>query len=368
MADETTYALFISCLPRFERLLDEELDALGIDTKRKRSHGGVEVRVNREQLWLLAHDLRCAESMRVRIASFKAFDFPSLQERLDRVAWSAWLPVGSSPEVHVTTDRSDLYHSGAVEERVRAALMRRQAGLSQSPPPAPDVLVRVVKNVVVVSVDASGEKLYRRGVRTHVGPAPLRETQAAACLRAAEASEHDTLFDPFCGSGVFLIERALMQPGLVLPRVFAFESWSSHDAEAYAQWKDARGAGDALSALNLMCCDRSGKALEAARANWQQLPLKGEATWKQSGFSEAVAGCPPGALVVTNPPWGKRLEQSRALARAIGSWLKSKPEIAGFYMLLGDRRFAAYTEQRFDEVLSFRDGGHPASLMRWQPR
>lgn len=362
----TTHQLFISCLPRFEVLLDQEIDQILPGRKRERKQGGVELRVNREELWTLAQDLRIAESMRVRIGSFHAPDFQGLRIGLSKLPWAAWVGRAELPQVEVSTSRSALYHDDAIRERVEEFFVER-AEKAETPRMnlAPTVFVRIVNDAAMVSIDASGALLHRRGVRTSTLRAPLRETIAAACLRASGLHESLALADPVCGSGVFLIERAMAGRGFVLPRWFAFETWPTHDAAAYSEWYYQRSELRLPEGLFLRGGDNQMSSVNAAKDNLQRI-LGGESVEIQKlDIFEFLDTLDPDTDIIMNPPWGERVSGSSRCGAAIGNWLRKRPKNAKgrVAVLVNGHEFLKASGERWEEVLSFRDGGLPVRLM-----
>lgn len=362
----TTHQLFISCLPRFEVLLDQEVDQLLPGKRRERKQGGLELRVSREELWTLAHDLRVGESMRVRVGSFHAPDFRALRLGLAKLPWAAWVGRSELPVVEVSTSRSALFHDDAVRQRVEEFFMER-AEKSDAPRTklVPTVFVRIVNDAAVVSVDASGALLHRRGVRTSTLRAPLRETIAAACLRAAGMHTSARLADPVCGSGVFLVERAMAAPGSVLPRWFAMETWPTHDAEAYSAWYYGRRELRMPEGLELYGADSSEAAVQAARDNLQRIVGGEGVRLERQEIGDTLAALDPDVDIIMNPPWGERVSGSARCGAAVGQWLRRRPQGARgrVAVLVNGHEFLKASGERWEEVLSFRDGGLPVRLM-----
>ena len=362
----TRYVTFVACAPRLERLLDGELDRVGVAGRRERARGGVELTVTREELWRLAHELRVADSLRVRVARVHAPDFDALQAGLRRVAWAAWLPRGSRPEVSVSCHRSALYHSDAVAERVSATIEEAWRGGGDAAARAARVYVRIVNDVAAVSVDASGELLHRRGVRRKVGDAPLRETLAAAVLQAGGVADAPLLVDPFCGSGALLVERALAAGGVRLPRSFAFELWPSHDAAAYAAQLGALRAPAVPAGLRLIGSDRDPRAIDAARANLAELGAGPEVSLAVMDVEAALRAAPAGAAIVSNPPWGRRVAPVtlQAVYRNLRAGLSARRDLGPIVMLTGDPGFERAVGGRWTPVLELHDGGLPVRVLR----
>mgnify|MGYP003351566427 FL=1 len=218
---------FVVVAPGLEQLVLDEVVRLGVRPA-SATHGGVNCTVTWPQLWSMHLQLRMATRVLVRVGRWKADGFDTLRAGLQRIDWSAWLPAGEGVSVSASTDgRSKLFHTGAIEERVAEAIGRRE-GEQQ-------VLVRVQRDVVTLSLDATGPSLHRRGYRGVAGKAPLRETLAAAVVVASGWDAKRPFVDPFCGSGTLLVEAAMiarrMAPGR--HRVYAFQQWPSFDDDRW---------------------------------------------------------------------------------------------------------------------------------------
>lgn len=371
----TTFLIFISCIPRFEVLVEEEVVALVGARKITRQHGGLECRVTLQELWVLCHDLRVAASIRVRVGKVHAPNFDALQQGLGRLALTAYLERDVLPRVSAQSTRSALYHTQAIEERVRGFFAdraqvngkTRNAYVQRAtvPDDAPLVYVRVVHDAATISIDVTGEGLYRRGTRPQIYRAPLRETYAAAALRASGLADSKLLVDPTCGSGVFLIERATLGGGFVLPRRFAFEGWASHAKEAYTLWCQERGRFVPPPNLQLLGGDRSQQAIRIAQQNIDALGLTEQTLLRCEDARVVLEQLPPHADVIANPPWGKRLEGSNALGYIFGDWLRARSARATgrVCVLVTGHEFLRASAVRWEEMLRFNDEGTSVRLM-----
>lgn len=357
----TQYALFAACAPGLEALLQEEVAELGLVGAA--TPGGVELRTDARGLWELCWRARLAESVRVRLKPFVARDFETLVQGLTRLPWRAYLRSGSVAAVHVVARRSRLWHSDAVAERV-SRVLRERAGVETAARggAGTKIHVRLQNDRVQVSVDASGERLHRRGYRTHVAEASLRETLAAALVRVArrEAPEADVLWDPFCGAGTIALEWLELLAGVAAGarRRFAFEDWPTHDAEHYRLWTAQQQVLDASVPVAeaerplAFGSDVSGKALRAAQANARAAGLEARCRWIQGDFESAAQEIPEGAVVISNPPYGVRVRQSRELLARLSRLLLRRPDLRPVVLLLPangllERRSSLPFEARF---------------------
>jgi putative N6-adenine-specific DNA methylase len=370
---DTIYRTFLAVAPGLERLLEAEVDAvLGTNAPRVRQlTGGVEVHIDAEGLWRLARLGRLAESIRVRMGRrFPAHNFDELVTGLARLPWAAYVPRGSRPEIRVTCRRSALYHSDAVADRVTKLLAERLGPADATGPDAPRIFVRIVRDRAQVSVDASGERLHRRGYRTHIGVAPLRETLAAACLRAAGYAPGDALWDPFCGSGTLPIEALGLACGadFTAGRGYAFERWPTHDPSAYQALVETL-SGSLSAGARVFGSDRDAKAIEAARHNADKAGLSAHCDWWEGDFETVAEHIPQGTCVITNPPYGRRAvgsggEPLAALFARFGALLSSRPDLLPVHVLTGHPKFETASGLSFEPVLRFQNRGLAVSLLR----
>lgn len=299
--------------PGVEHLTAGELAAFGI-TPGATEPGGVAFHATLRQMCQANLALRTASRIVVRIAEFPARAFYELERKSKRLPWAEFLPPGSPVRFRVTSRKSKLYHEGAVAERLAGAVGSERFAVD--PPlgdegggPAQLFLVRIIRDVVTISADSSGELLHRRGYRQDVAKAPLRETLAAAMLLGAGYDASRPLVDPFCGSGTCPIEAALLArqiaPGL--RRAFAFEQWPGFDT---AQWAALREEASSrilpAAPAPILGSDRDPGAIRAARDNAERAGVAGDITWGTASLSEVTLPAGPG-LLITNPPYGVRV-------------------------------------------------------------
>ncbi len=282
----------------------------------------------------------------VRVASFTATGFPELEKQARRVSWERWLPEGALVQLSVVCRKSRLYHSGAVAERV-AGVLEREVGaewvkgaadadtddgdgrIAGAAPLSGDsysgtdsvrdvqrVLVRIFRDRVTISVDASGELLHRRGYRQAIAKAPLRETLAAALVQGSGWTGTTSLVDPFCGSGTVCIEAAMMArripPGRA--RTFALELWPEFRKEALISARERGEESISTAALPpIVGSDRDEGAIQAARANAERAGVSPDIDFTRKTISEVTAPVGEAGTLLTNPPYGVRVGEERAL-------------------------------------------------------
>ena len=264
--------------------------------------------------------LRGATRILLRVGTLRARDFDALRRGVARLGWKDLLPANARVGIHVSQRGSRLYHTGAVAERIGEAL-RDACGGELACVPAADadqsVFARGVRDRWTLSLDASGERLDRRGWRLERGAAAMRETLAALVLALSEWDGAQPFVDGLCGSGTFAIEAAQIALGIApgMGRHFACERWRCADPEVALQ---LRHEADALrrtaAAEPILAADRSPRALAAAARNAERAGVAAAIRFAACEFAALEPPAPTG-LVALDPPYGRRLA-SRSAAQA----------------------------------------------------
>ncbi len=393
--------LFCACAPGLEPLLAAELESLGLVGTAQ--PGGVALRGGARELLLANLWLRCASRVLVRLGAFEARTFPELVAKARELPFESVLGAAQAVALKATCRKSRLYHSGAVIERVHAALEARLgrkvalvAGASDeeeseaSPSPvastninastntsttanpaklAPQLLlIRFEHDRCTLSADSSGALLHRRGYRTQLSSAPLRETLAAALLLAA-GYRGGPLVDPCCGGGTIPIEAALIAqhraPGLA--RGFACEQWSREHAQLAERLRqEARASETPLAPGLLAGRDLDARALAAAEANARAAGFADRITFSCQPLERLrAADLKPGTLLAANPPYGKRAgapgPELVALWSSLGALARAHQGPAAF--LCPSNELARAAGPGFRLLLRTQNGGLPVSLL-----
>ncbi len=358
------------CPPGLEQLCADELKALGLRPK-PAGPGVVEFRANPRQLYSANVWLRTAGRVVVRLATFRATDFMHLQEHAGAIDWSRWVAPGRAPRFRVSTSQSKLYHTKAIAQRLHQVSLPPSIG-----EPEQLFIVRITRNTVTVSADASGEALHHRPWRVDLGEAPLRPTMAAACLLAAGWDGRRRIVDPFCGSGTIAIEAALL--GLGLPpggeREFAFHTWPSFDTGAWASVAGAvKAAYDRVSSGDeqppeIDASDRDPAMVEATRRNAERAEVGHLIPVEERVVSHLRGRTGPG-LLITNPPYGKRMGSSKLmnLYSRLGAVARERVPGHDLALLTAHRKLAAQADGAARPVLRFRHGGLGVKLYHRGP-
>jgi putative N6-adenine-specific DNA methylase len=340
-------------------------------------HGGFELSGTLEHLYRANLMLRTASRVVVRLAEYYASTFSELRKEASRLDWSPFIRPGQRVNIRVTCHKSKLYHSDAVAERILAAINDHFTVAGRNPRPITSasegqlILVRLVNDICTISIDSSGELLYKRGYKLAVAKAPLRENIAAAMIRFSGWNAATPLVDPFCGSGTIPIEAAQfatrVPPGINRP--FRFFDWPIFDQTRWnSVFENARKA-IVDSKPVIYGYDRDAGAIEASQANSARAGQKNNITFKKQAVSY-LESIPQVGKIITNPPYGVRVQDNsdlRDLYARFGSILREKYKGWTVVLLSPDDILTANLGlSQPVETLRFLNGGIPVKMLKYK--
>ncbi|HZU84004.1 MAG TPA: THUMP domain-containing protein [Polyangiaceae bacterium] len=265
---------------------------------------------------------RVAVRVLLELASFEAPDATALYDGTRAVDWTAWLRPASTLAVRATCRSSRLTHSQFVAQKIKDAVVdavRDRCGERPSvdkQDPDVSIAVHLARDRATLYLDVGGGSLHERGWRAHGGEAPLRETLAAAVVRLAGWDRRSLLVDPMCGAGTIAIEAAAwsmgIAPGLGRER-FGVERWVSHDDDgrrALRAMRDEARAAARRGPAPVVARDADNRAVELTRRNAR---AAGVQIAVERADVRDLAPLAPTGFVVTNPPYGERLDVAPGL-------------------------------------------------------
>lgn len=340
-------AFFVTTVPGFEKLLEESLNALHFPSEGLRSsEGGVECTGRLTDCYLANLKLRTAHRVLMRLTTFKADNFRRLRRKVTAFPWELFMVPGARPEMHITTRHSRLHHTTAVGDCIQEGILERLSGMTASLEvreeiSPPKVYGRALDDVFTLSLDSSGELLYKRGLKSHIARAPLRETIAAGALMLAGYDGTRPLLDPFCGSGTFSLEAALIArnipPGWF--RDFAFMTWPAFRSRQWLHLRKeaAKGISPSPAQPSIFASDIDPVSCKHLMKTLTHFGIADSIEVYRSDFfnlsSDSVPNGP--GILTLNPPYGRRLgsrRQSDALFLEI--CLKLKKDFRGWVVAL----------------------------------
>lgn len=324
MSEQNNFEIFLSAPPGLEAVLCAEALEAGF-AGAVAIPGGVTLRGGWPEVWRANLELRGAGRVLVRVGEFLAFHLAQLDKRARKFPWGDFLRADQPVKVEVSTNRkSKIYHAGAAVQRIEKAITET-LGAPISPDAEITIKARIDDNLVIISIDSSGEPLHKRGHKENVGKAPMRETLAALFLRQCGYDGTEPVLDPMCGSGTFVIEAAEVALGLKPGRTrsFAFEKLATFDESA---WQAMRSGAKPISTdVRFFGHDRNTSAIDFSRANALRAGVDGIATFAPGSVGDLKAPEGPPGLVIVNPPYGARIGNKKLLYgvyAALGTSLK----------------------------------------------
>lgn len=266
--------------------------------------------------------LRTAERVLLKVGSFRAETFEELFQGTKAIPWEEYIPQdGKFWVAKASSIKSKLFSPSDIQRIMKKAMVERMKGaygITWFPEDGASYPLRVFlyKDVVTVAMDTSGDSLHKRGYRTLTSKAPITETLAAALLMLTPWKPDRILVDPFCGSGTFPIEAAMMAANMApgMNREFLAEEWKNLIPKKC--WYEAMDEANDLVkddiSVDIQGYDIDGEIVRAARANaaaagvdhlihFQQRPVSQLSHPKKYGF------------LITNPPYGERIEDKKNL-------------------------------------------------------
>jgi putative N6-adenine-specific DNA methylase len=319
------FEIFLATAPGLESALYQEVLSHRFRAA-KQVAGGVTVKGDWRDTWRANLEVRGANKVLARIASFRALHLDELLKRARQVSWGDVLRPDIPFRVEATCRTSKIYHSGAAEQRIADAIRDRIGAPFKDDAPI-TVMARIENDVCTISIDTSGELLHKRGFKVAVNKAPMRETMASLFLRTCGYTGGEPVVDPMCGSGTFVIEAAEIAAGLKpgRERAFAFEQLATFDR---AIWNEMRKPSPpVVPGFVFYGSDRDAGAIEMSRANAARAGVTDFTTFQQHAVSDLVPPVGPPGLVIVNPPYGNRLGEKKrldALYRALGQTLQTR--------------------------------------------
>lgn len=318
-----TYELIAPCHFGLEAVLKREIYELGYEIT-KVEDGRVAFEGDAEAICRANIFLRTAERVLVKVGQFHAESFEELFQGVKKISWEDYIPQdGKFWVAKASSIKSKLFSPSDIQSIVKKAMVERMkehyhvTWFEESGAHYP-LRIFLMKDEVTVAIDTSGDSLHKRGYRTLVGKAPISETLAAALILLTPWKKDRILVDPFCGSGTFPIEAALIAANIApgINRSFTAESWTNLIERPlwYEVVKEAQELSDTDISVDIQGYDIDREILKAARDNARRAGVEHLIHFQQRPVSELNHPKKYGFLI-TNPPYGERLQEKEALTK-----------------------------------------------------
>ena len=320
-------SLFASTARGLEELLKTELEKLGAVECRV-VQGGVHFEGDTRLLYQSLMWSRLASRIMMPLGECKVYSDLDLYLGVQAINWTEIFNPGATFAVHFSglndEIRNSQYGALKVKDAIVDSFTRKNLPRPNVEREMPDLRINVWLNqeTAHISLDLSGEALHLRGYRDRTGIAPIKENLAAAIVMRSGWQPGTPLVDPMCGSGTLLIEAAMAAtdraPGLHRGH-WGFSGWAQHDDAIWGEVKaDAQNrARQGLAAYEsrFYGSDSDARVIENARKNARRAGIGELITFEAKDVAQLSNPVPQGpyGTVISNPPYGERLESEPAL-------------------------------------------------------
>lgn len=276
--------------------------------------------------------LRTAERVMIKVASFRAVTFEELFEKTKAIHWEEFIPEnGKFWVAKAASVKSKLFSPSDIQSIMKKAMVERMKAhyhkewFTEDGASYP-LRVFIMKDIVTIGLDTTGVSLHKRGYRQMTVKAPITETLAAALIMLTPWNKDRILVDPFCGSGTFPIEAAMMAANIApgMNRSFLADSWENLIPKKmwYDVMDEANDLVDDSVTVDIQGYDIDPEAVKAARQNARDAGVEHLIHFQERSV-EKLSHPKKYGFLITNPPYGERLEEKKDL-----------PEL---YRVLGER-------------------------------
>ena len=312
-----TFDLLVPCHFGLEAVLKREIYDLGYKIT-KVEDGRVTFEGDEEAVCRANIFLRTAERVMIQVGRFKATTFEELFQGIKNLPWEEYIPEDGKFWVKKASSiNSKLFSPSDIQSIAKKAMVERMKQKYhkewfKEDGAAYPVRIFLLKDEVTVALDTSGDSLHKRGYRTMTSKAPLTETLAASLIMLTPWRKDRILVDPFCGSGTFPIEAAMIAPGM--NRDFTAEEWTNLiDRKLWYECvKEAEDMIDTTVKVDIQGYDIDGDVIKAARENAKRAGVEHMIHFQQRAVADLSHPKKYG-FIITNPPYGERLEDKADL-------------------------------------------------------
>ncbi|PPK79440.1 putative N6-adenine-specific DNA methylase [Lacrimispora xylanisolvens] len=318
-----TYELIAPCHFGMEAVLKKEITDLGYDITLVED-GRVTFLGDDEAICRANVFLRTAERVLLKAGSFHADSFEELFQATKKIPWEEYIPAdGKFWVAKASSIKSKLFSPSDIQSIMKKAMVERMKGaykvewFEENGASYP-LRVFLYKDQVTVGIDTTGDSLHKRGYRTLTSKAPITETLAAALIMLTPWNKDRILVDPFCGSGTFVIEAAMMAANIApgMNRSFLSEDWKNIIPRKcwYDTMDEANDLVDNDVKVDIQGYDIDPEIVKAARTNAESAGVDHLIHFQQRSV-EALSHPKKYGFIITNPPYGERLEEKENLPK-----------------------------------------------------
>lgn len=322
-----TYELVVPCHFGMEAVTKREIYDLGYEITRVED-GRITFEGDAEAICRANVFLRTAERVLLLVGRFKATTFEELFQGIKALPWEEYIPQDGKFWVKKASSiKSKLFSPSDIQSIAKKAMVERLKQVYKTEwfkedGAAYPIRIFLLKDEVMVALDTSGDSLHKRGYRLQTSKAPITETLAAALIMLTPWKKDRILVDPFCGSGTFPIEAAMVAANIApgMNRSFTAERWTNIIPKEL--WKDAKDEAEDMVdkdiEVDIQGYDMDGDVVKAARENAKRAGVDHLIHFQQREVAKMSHPKKYG-FIITNPPYGERLEEKADLPELYGT-------------------------------------------------
>lgn len=350
---EQKFQLYAATASGLEALAGQELRDLGyevrVDNGRIYFEGDM-TDILRANIWL-----RSADRIKIVLNTFKATTFDDIFDTVTAMPWDQWLPMDAKFPVDGRSKNSKLFSVPDIQAVTKKAIVNQMAGAYHRKTRFPEtgaqfkLEIALNKDEAMLTLDTTGDSLFKRGYRQEKGEAPLKENFAAALIMLTNWHTDMPFVDPMCGSGTLPIEAALMARNIApgINRHFSCENWHPDNLKISNELKEEAKTKQNDNVVDITGCDIDGSMIDIAKLNANGAGVLHDITFKQVAVKDFKTDKEDGVIIV-NPPYGKRMgdqKSVRKLYQQMGQVFKPLTTWSK-YILTADLEFETFYGER----------------------
>ncbi|HBF75631.1 MAG TPA: RNA methyltransferase [Lactobacillus sp.] len=346
---EQKFQLYAATASGLEALAGQELRDLGYDVRVDNGRiyfEGTMTDILRANIWL-----RSADRIKIILKTFKATTFDDIFDTVTAMPWDQWLPMDAKFPVNGRSKNSKLFSVPDIQAVTKKAIVNQMAGAYHRKSRFPEtgalftLEIALNKDEATLTLDTTGDSLFKRGYRQEKGEAPLKENFAAALIMLTNWHTDMPFVDPMCGSGTLPIEAALMARNIApgINRHFLCENWHPDNLKISNELKEEAKTKQNDDVVDITGCDIDGSMIDIAKLNANGAGVLHDITFKQVAVKDFKTDKEDG-VIIANPPYGKRMgdqksvrklyEQMGQVFKPLTTWSK--------YILTADLEFETF--------------------------
>lgn len=314
------YQLYAATASGLEALAGQELRDLGYDVQVENGRilfEGDMSDILKANLWL-----RTADRIKIILKTFKATTFDDIFDTISAMDWDQWLPMDAKFPVNGRSKNSKLFSVPDIQAVTKKAIVSEMAAAYHRKSRFPEtgalfsLEIALNKDVATLTLDTTGDSLFKRGYRQEKGAAPLKENFAAALIQLTNWHTDMPFIDPMCGSGTLPIEAALMAHNVApgINRHFSCEAWHPDNLKQSEALKAEAKAQQIDGEFDISGFDIDGSMIDIAKLNANGAGVLHDINFKQIAVKDFTTDKRDGVIIV-NPPYGKRMGDQKSVRK-----------------------------------------------------